>query len=211
MKWSRLFTRTAKELLYGLRSRSHFSWRFEAGRGYPLCQPAHGRHLLGGCAVLREVLRPARTYLETNLELWRSDPDFFEREVTIAAFPSRFFRWHSSGDIPDMAYLEMMARVAVKLPDTRFLAFTKKYELIDSYIDAHGSLPENLVIVLSAWGGFKPDNPHNLPVAYIRFRHESADIPADARPCPSYCGECVATGMSCWDLKRGESVVFYEH
>ena len=39
----------------------------------------------------------------------------------------------------------------------------------------------------------------------------STDIPADARPCPSYCGDCVATGMSCWDLKRGESVVFNEH
>ena len=83
-----------------------------------------------------------------------------------------------------MAYLDMMARVAANLPDTR---------------------------VLSAWGDFKPDNPHNLPVAYIRFKKVSTDIPADARRCPSYCGDCVATGMSCWDLKRGESVVFNEH
>ncbi len=99
-----------------------------------------------------------------------------------------------------MAYLEMMARVAANLPDT-----------IDDYINAHGSLPENLIIVLSAWGNFKPDNPHDLPVAHIRFKKESTDIPANARPCPSYCGDCVTTGMSCWDLKRGESVVFNEH
>ena len=152
-----------------------------------------------------------RAYLETNLALWRNDPEFFEREVTIAAYPARFFRWHSSGDIPDMAYLEMMTRVAENLPDTRFLAFTKKYELIDDYINSHGSLPENLIIVLSAWGDFKPANPHDLPVAYIRFKKETMDIPADARPCPSYCGDCVATGMSCWDLEQGESVVFNEH
>ena len=110
-----------------------------------------------------------------------------------------------------MAYLEMMTRVAENLPDTRFLAFTKKYELIDDYINSHGSLPRNLIIVLSAWGDFKPANPHDLPVAYIRFKKETTGIPADARPCPSYCGDCVATGMSCWDLKRGESVVFNEH
>jgi hypothetical protein len=152
-----------------------------------------------------------RAYLQTNLELWCCDPEFYEREVTIGAFPARFFRWHSSGDIPDMAYLEMMVRVATKLPETRFLAFTKKYELVNSYIAEHGGLPRNLNIVLSAWGDFVPDNPHNLPVAYISFKHEAADIPADARPCQSYCGDCVATGMSCWDLKRGESVVFNEH
>jgi len=106
------------------------------------------------------------------------------------------------------------ARLGVKddsFQRRRFLAFTKKYELIDDYINSHGSLPENLIIVLSAWGEFKPANPHNLPVAYIRFKKETTGIPADARPCPSYCGDCVATGMSCWDLKRRESVVFNEH
>lgn len=152
-----------------------------------------------------------RAYLSDNLELWHCEPEQFEQEVTLAAFRSHFFRWHSSGDIPDAAYLDMMVRVARSLPATRFLAFTKKYELIDEWLDRYGAFPENLNVVLSAWGDFKPVNPHNLPVSYIRFKNEPADIPQSARPCPSYCGDCVATGMSCWDLKPGESVVFHEH
>ena len=149
--------------------------------------------------------------LSRNLEIWRDDPAFFEKQVEIAAFKSRFFRWHSAGDIPDAAYLAMMVRVAKHLSGTRFLAFTKKYELINDYISKNGSLPENLTIVLSAWGAFLPENPHNLPIAYVRLRHDACDIPSDAFQCPKYCGDCVMTGCSCWDLKNGQSVCFDEH
>ena len=131
--------------------------------------------------------------------------------MTIAAFRSRFFRWHSSGDIPDAEYLAMMARIARNLHNTRFLCFTKKYELVNAYISEHGPFPDNLTIVLSAWGTFQPENPYHLPLAHIRFRKEEACIPENARPCPSYFGDCVVTGMSCWDLKHGEAVVFHEH
>lgn len=149
--------------------------------------------------------------LNRNLEVWREDPDGFERDVRIAVFQSRFFRFHSSGDIPDAAYLGMMVRVAASCPKTNILCFTKKFELVNEFIRENGSLPGNLNIVFSAWGDFIPDNPYGLPVAYIRLRHESSSIPESARQCPGYCGDCIQTGCSCWDLKPGESVVFNEH
>lgn len=152
-----------------------------------------------------------KAYLQNNLELWHCESQLFEQEITLAAFRSRFFRWHSSGDIPDAAYLEMMVRIARHLPKTRFLVFTKKYELIDHWLEENNAFPENLTVVLSAWGDFLPQNPHNLPVSYIRFKHASYAIPESARQCPSYCGDCVTSGMSCWDLHPGESVVFHEH
>ena len=152
-----------------------------------------------------------KSLLQTNLDIWNEDPVAFERDVIIAAFPSRFFRWHSAGDIPDLRYLGMMARVAQSIPETRFLCFTKKHELVNEYIAAYGELPGNLIIVFSAWGDFLPDNPYNLPVAYVRFRNQQTSIPASAFQCPNYCGECVATGCSCWDLKPGQSVCFNEH
>lgn len=152
-----------------------------------------------------------KAHLQNNLELWYCEPEIFEEEITLSAFRSRYFRWHSSGDIPDVKYLDMMVRIAQRLPRTRFLAFTKKYELINSWITEHGKLPDNLTIVFSAWGDFLPENPYDLPVAYIRFRKEESEIPAHARECPSYCGNCVTTGMSCWDLQHGEAVVFSEH
>lgn len=152
-----------------------------------------------------------KAHLQNNLELWYCEPEIFEEEITLSAFRSRYFRWHSSGDIPDVKYLDMMVRIAQHLPRTRFLAFTKKYELINSWITERGKLPDNLTIVFSAWGDFLPVNPYGLPVAYIRFRKEESEIPAHARECPSYCGNCVTTGMSCWDLQHGEAVVFSEH
>lgn len=150
-------------------------------------------------------------HLQNNLEMWSVNPQQYEYEVGIAAFFHGYFRWHSAGDIPDFEYLNMMVRVARDKQSTKFLAFTKKYELINEWLDANGAFPENLTIVLSAWGDFIPDNPHNLPMAYIRFRKGDNSTPAHARECPSYCGNCVATGMSCWDLKSGDAVVFNEH
>lgn len=152
-----------------------------------------------------------REYLENNLKIWNRAPEQFEYEIGASAFFHRYFRWHSSGDIPDVRYLEMMVRVAGSRPDTRFLAFTKKYEMVNAHIDAHGALPGNLVVVLSVWGNFVPENPHNLPTAHIRFKRGEVEIPENARQCPSYCGDCISSGMSCWDLKAGEAVIFDEH
>lgn len=152
-----------------------------------------------------------KAHLQDNLTLWLSDPEEYERGIVCSAYFSRYFRWHSSGDIPDAAYLEMMVRVAHKLPDTSFLCFTKKYELVNEHFDAHGNLPKNLIIVFSAWGSLLPSNPHNLPIAFVRFRKGYSAIPNHARACQSYCGNCVATGASCWDLQPGEAVVFNEH
>ncbi|MBQ8619108.1 MAG: hypothetical protein IJ418_16550 [Clostridia bacterium] len=152
-----------------------------------------------------------KSLLQRNLDIWNEDRDSFERDVTIAAFHSRFFRWHSAGDIPDEAYLDMMVRVAKQLTNTKFLCFTKKYEMVNDYLKNHKMFPANLSIVLSAWGSFVPDNPFNLPIAYVRFKHEQTEIPPSAFQCSNYCGDCVMSGCSCWDLKSGQSVCFNEH
>lgn len=150
--------------------------------------------------------------LQNNLNIWNEDPGAFQRDVIISAFHSRFFRWHSAGDIPDMKYLEMMVDTAKRLPDTRFLCFTKKFEMVNEYLNIHKSFPENLRMVFSAWGSFIPENPHNLPMAYVRFKKgDNTGIPANAFQCQNYCGDCVMSGCSCWDLKNGEAVCFNEH
>ena len=77
-----------------------------------------------------------RNAYDNNLKLWLTDPDGFEMQATAAAYGSFYFRWHVSGDIVDMPYLEMMCRIAVKLPRTQFLAFTKKYNLINAFVKA---------------------------------------------------------------------------
>ena len=155
-----------------------------------------------------------KSLLERNYDLWRQDPIQFERDVIIAAYPYRYFRWHCSGDIPDLQYLKMMIRVAEAIPDTKFLCFTKKYDLVNGILDSGIVIPQNLNIVFSAWGNFQMDNHHSLPVAYIRFKNNSdqqTQIPASVFQCQNYCGSCVMTGKSCWDLGKNEAVCFNEH
>lgn len=154
--------------------------------------------------------RNVRNAAVDNLTLWNTLPDVYEINIICGIYGSKYFRWHSSGDIPDAAYLDMMFRVARKLPDTKFLCFSKKYELINEKLNTE-PCPVNLTLVLSSWGCFVPENPHNLPVAYVRFKDSNILIPDNAYHCTTHCGNCVQTEHSCWELSHGESVFFDEH
>lgn len=144
-----------------------------------------------------------------NLEAYKADPQFFFRYIGAMTRMSRFFRWHASGDIVDAQYLAGMVNVALQNPETKYLCFTKKFDIVNAYIDAGGTIPANLAIVFSGWNKeFHVDNPHNFPVTYVRFKKgDNSHIPEDAIPCGGKCYECVA----CWQLHKGQSIFFDEH
>ena len=121
----------------------------------------------------------------------------------------RYVRWHSSGDIVNKDYLMGMIKVAKKCKNTKFLCFTKKFEIVNEYLE-EGKLPKNLKIIFSAWDKeFKVPNPHNLSVAYVEFRkpEKTPEIPEGAIECVGNCEACVG----CWGLKDGANVIFHEH
>jgi hypothetical protein len=117
----------------------------------------------------------------------------------------KFFRWHIAGDILDQAYLDTVKSIAIEYPNTKFLAFTKRYEFDYSH------LPSNLSIIFSAW--VEKELPEVLPddvrIAWVRDEHHlDSRIPDDAIECPGHCESC---GM-CWNLKKvGHDVVFDKH
>lgn len=165
------------------------------------------------CYAMKGNFRYENVYKRANENLmaWKSNPEQFEDDIKEQTAISKFVRWHSSGDIPDMDYLKMMCRVALEVDGTRYLCFTKKYELVNQFLADGNTIPDNLTIVFSAWGDWKPDNPYNLPMAFVQLKKEESDIPENARECPSYCGKCAMTSNSCWKLKQGESVYFKQH
>lgn len=120
-----------------------------------------------------------------------------------------YFRWHAAGDIVDEQYFEKMVECAKDLPNTSFLAFTKKFEIVNKYIEQGGIIPTNLNIVFSAWGDhFKINNPYDFPVAHVRFHtEENNSIPANALECSGDCTNC----LQCWNIKKGQAVVFNKH
>lgn len=152
-----------------------------------------------------------RNAYDNNLNLWLTDPDGFEQQAIAAAYGSFYFRWHVSGDIVDEKYLAMMCRVARKLKRTHFLAFTKKYDLVNAYLDAGKRIPKNLHILFSEWPDYNMNNPYKMPVAYVAFKDGHCDAPSGAYQCSGHCEDCAYAGTNCWVLKRGESVILREH
>ena len=168
-----------------------------------------------GCYAMkgRFAFPSVKTSMARNLMIYQLMPDIYFGYIKmyLHAAAYKYFRFHSSGDIVDMAYLEGMVDVAKECKRTKFLCFTKKYELVNDYIKANGKLPANLIIVFSNWKDFKCENPYNLPTSYVRFKDCECDIPETATQCTGFCGECVNTKASCWKMKAGQSVVFNKH
>lgn len=143
-------------------------------------------------------------------ELYKANPKAFFDQISaeLTMVPFTYFRWHASGDIVDEQYLDLMCKLARKHRSTHFLCYTKKYELVNEYLDHHRK-PSNLVICLSNWGTWKVENPHNLPTSYVDFSRGDEGIPEFAYPCSGNCGKCE--GTHCWHMKNGDSVVFHKH
>ena len=154
-------------------------------------------------------LRPnVRNAYQKNLDILKNDIDNYFLQVKAAAMVSKYFRFHVSGDIPDMNYLDRMVKLAQDLPGTTFLAFTKQYNFINNFLQ-YAEIPSNLKIIFSAWPGMPMENPHNLPVANVIFKGME---PADNwKICGGNCSECACRGVGCWELRPGEQIAFYEH
>ncbi len=150
--------------------------------------------------------------LQNNLDEYIKFPELYFEAIhyRLALVPYKYFRFHSSGDIVDYNYFVKMCKLARKHKKTKFLCFTKKYEIVNKYLTEDNYIPKNLTIVFSAWESFTPDNPFNLPIAYVRFNKDTF-VPTNALECTGFCGDCVSHRDNCWNLKSGDSVVFNKH
>ena len=159
-----------------------------------------------------ERLRPAvRNAYQHNLEVWLKDPETYWREVEASIMMSRFFRFHVSGDIPSFKYLVNMVEIARRQPHCEILCFTKKYNLVNELIEQGGELPSNLHMIFSGWVGLEMANPFYLPEAHVRYRDGSTTAREGAIECSGNCTECALTEGGCWNLQKGQQVVFNEH
>ena len=166
----------------------------------------------GGCYAMRGhfTLPRIKNRLMENLKAYRENPKLFFEMLAHAFDNYKYARYFSSGDIVDEQFLKGMCWVARKCKTTKFLCFTKKYELVNKYIEDGHVIPKNLKIVFSAWRDFVPENPYNLPMTFVRFpgKVESNNlIPEKTFKCKGSCATC----KKCWELKKGEVVEFKKH
>lgn len=143
-----------------------------------------------------------------NLETFLNNPMQAELDILSQMPYIGFCRIHASGDFVNREYFDMIIRIANKLPNVKFMAYTKKYEMINDYIAEGGIIPSNLIVIFSLWDGFKCDNPYNMPTAIVRLKKGNIDaINDNAIECTGECSKCY----KCWMLESNEQVVFNEH
>jgi len=142
-----------------------------------------------------------------NIATYRKNPQAYFDSIILRIKRARkhvdWFRWHSAGEIPDQRYLEEMILVAVACPDTKFLAYTKKFSL------TFGEIPDNLTILASAWPGIRMPNRirERFHVAWFDDGRDKR-IPKDAFICPGNdvgCNNCRV----CWNPKK--DIIFHKH
>lgn len=154
-----------------------------------------------------------KSHIHNLQEYWDNPEGFFNQVIDFlnnGVVSYKYFRWHSAGDVQDMGYLKGMVRTALACPQTEFLAFTKRFEFWNEFVDNGGVIPTNLHVVFSHWDkAFKVPNPHNFPCTYVDFKDSTKndDIPPTAFKCPGSCATC----QQCWKMKSGDAVFFHQH
>jgi len=155
-------------------------------------------------------LRPSvLTSYARNTALAMYEPRLFWADVNRAMMARRFFRFHVSGDIMNADYFERMIDACRNNPHCMVLVFTKRYEIVNAWIDKNGDLPENMRLLFSGWQNLTAINPHGLPETNVYDKGEEPK--ADWLLCGGNCFECGCRGLGCWQAKKGEVVAFRKH
>ena len=155
-------------------------------------------------------LRPSvlKSYAK-NTALAMLRPDLFWSQINVAVMAVRYFRFHVSGDIMNADYFGHMVEIARNNPKTEIMAFTKRYEIVNAWMDKNGSLPANLHILFSGWSNLDPINPYGLPETTVY--HTESEIDDSWLHCGGNCFECACRGVGCWQARRGDVIAFKKH
>jgi len=141
--------------------------------------------------------RDTKNAWDRNLKIALEAPETYFRVISRLLEISLpvYFRWHVAGELPSSSYLAEVIRLAERHHRTKFLMFTKRYDLLSSL----GRTPDNLVIIMSVWPG--------LAFPALRFRKAFAvtdSTSSNGVKCPGYCPDC---GFACWE-EDDRDVVF---
>jgi len=113
----------------------------------------------------------------------------------------------------DLTYEDFMfvSALGKTNPQTMILFFTKNYNGINKYLENY-EFPTNVKPIMSAWCGMEMENPHNLPCSHVLYEDGQTTAPEyGATYCGGNCSECAFKGEGCWNLKKGEHVIFRAH
>lgn len=155
------------------------------------------------------LLRPSvmKSYAR-NTALLMLRPDVYWAGVEYAVKGNRFFRLHVSGDIRNDEDFAEITGIAARNTGCQILMLTKRWEVVNTWIDENGDLPENLHVLFSGWEGLETINPHNLPETNVYGQEGPQD---NWLLCGGNCYECGCRGTGCWMARKGDIIAFKKH
>ena len=160
-------------------------------------------------AKLANLRKNVLTSYARNQAIATLRPDIYWSSVDLAMKQVKWFRFHVSGDVLNYNYFDKMIEACRNNPTTKVLVFTKKFDIVNKWIDENGTLPENLSIMFSGWSNLIPTNPHKLPETNVV---EKGYHPRSGwTMCGGNCFECALNGVGCWTAKSGDVIAFNEH
>ena len=122
-----------------------------------------------------------------------------------------YFRWHDSGDLMSMAHLQSIIRICELTPNTKHWLPTKEKALVSRYVREIGSLPDNLIIRVSAAmvNGKKPVVHPGLKTSTVHTHGYQVDRKTWVCPASAQDGKCLDC-RACWN-KSIDNVSYLEH
>ena len=85
------------------------------------------------------------------------------------------------------------------------------FHVVNGYVNNGNIIPTNLKIIFSGWKGLDMPNPYNFPSAHPLFPDGSTSAKDGAKLCTGNCTQCLSENRLCWNLKKGEEVIFPAH
>ena len=114
--------------------------------------------------ILRAWTQNSYLYMTNPTTFKNGIENFLDKKKTL------FFRWHVGGDIPDRRYYDIIFKIASNFRETKFLLFTKRYNLMEDIIYSLKFIP-NLNVKLSMWPYEKQEIEYNSLEALNKVRN----------------------------------------
>ena len=118
----------------------------------------------------------------------------------------KYFRWHHSGDIQDIAHLRRIVKVVEATPTVSHWIPTREYLTVAKYRALYGEFPSNLTVRLSAHmvDGDAPSG-YSLPTSTV-VTDQTETCQATMPQNKSECGSCRA----CWSSEV-KNIAYAKH
>jgi len=135
-----------------------------------------------------------------------NNPYWVESMITLIG-GDEYFRWFSSGDLQSLDMFKNIVAVAQLTPWTHHWLATREYSIIKDYIAGGGTIPDNLIVRLSAT---YPDKPAQLPASLKGIKNITTSNAHTSRPLGFEC-ESPKHGGSCGPCRQcwSSAVVSY--